>query len=209
MSQAAGFAPPHLITGLCATGPAPELVDRVRRACAAAGLDDDRAGVRDLTPSARTVTGPAVVEVVMSGEVLVLPDGIPVEPEDVIEADAQRRQLVALFAALAATDPLYLGTAVEWWPPAPDELTLPERWLPCDLWWSARLDARDPQLRPDLEALFGMRAAALHHGHVVRAGSLLDPTAPVPDAPLAAGTAAARRLARALAPDERPIFRMR
>lgn len=209
MSQVAGFAPPHLVTGLCAAGPARELFDRVRRACAAAGLDDDRAGVRDLTPAARTATGLAVVEVVMSGEVLALPDGFPVEPEDVTEAGALRRRLVALFAALAATNPLYLGTAVEWWPPAPDELTLPQRWLPGDLWWSARLDARDPQLRPDLEALFGVRAAALHAGHVVRAGSLLDPAAPVPDAPLAAGTAAARRLARALAPDERAIFRTR
>jgi hypothetical protein len=178
-----------------------ELLYRVRQARTNAGLDDDHAGVRDLTPTARAATGPAMVEVVMSAEALAVPSGLPVPPEDAAEEAELRNRLVALFAALAATDPLYLGTGVEWWPPAPEELTLPQRWLPADLWWSARLDVRDSRLRPDLETLFGMQAIPLHRGHVIRAGSLLDATAHVPDAPLAAGIAAAGRLARALATD--------
>ena len=159
------------------------------------------ATLRDLTAPARSAAGPAVVEVVMSGEALSWPAELELDADDIAEAAEVRQRLMVLFAALAQTGPLYLGTAVEWLPPAPDELTLPERWLPGDLWWSDRLDTRDPRLRPDLEAILGVRPARLRGGHVIRAGGLLDVDAPVPDEPLAAGGATARRLALALALD--------
>lgn len=190
--------PPYLVTGLCAAGAAVVLADRVRGIRDAVCPD---AALRDLTAPARLAAGPAVVEVVMSGEALSWPAALVLDADDIAEAAEVRRRLVALFAALAQTGPLYLGTAIEWLPPAPDELTLPERWLPGDLWWSDRLDARDPRLRPDLEAVLQMGAARFYEGHVIRAGGLLDVDAPVPDEPLAAGTAAAHRLARAFALD--------
>ena len=190
--------PPYLVTGLCAAGPAGVLADRVRGIRDAVCPDAD---VRDLTAPALSAAGPAVVEVVMSGEALSWPAGLELDADDIAEAAEVRQRLVVLFAALARTGPLYLGTAVEWLPPAPDELTLPERWLPGDLWWPDHLDTRDPRLRPDLEAILGVRPARLRGGHVIRAGGLLDVDAPVPDEPLAAGGATARRLALALALD--------
>jgi hypothetical protein len=70
--------------------------------------------------------------------------------------------------------------------------------LPGDLFWSSRLDDRDPDLTGDLEEIFGMASRPLARGRVILAGGLLDPPTPAEHPSLAAGRAAAARLARAL-----------
>ncbi len=138
------------------------------------------------------------IEIWVTGELLGAPDWIP--PSDEVETESQRtRAFVARAFAVACErlDPLYAGLGVKWTPPLPS--TLRAACLPFDLFHSARLDAADPRLAPDLGALFGAKHMAFAGGTLIAAGGLLDADAASPDQPIALGQAAAQRLARALA----------
>ena len=95
-------------------------------------------------------------------------------------------------------DPLYAGVDLEWRIPPPTELTTELARLPGDLFWSSRLDELDPDLINDLERIFGLRSQPLAHGQLLLAGGVIEDDPGVEHPTLAAGHAAAARLARAV-----------
>jgi hypothetical protein len=128
-----------------------------------------------------------------------MPPWVELEPEEQAAAERTQRFLRAAFeVACERLDPLYAGVDLEWRIPPPAELTADEARLPGDLFWSARLDERDPDLAADLERILGAPSRLLAHGRAIFAGGLLDPATPAEHPTLAAGHAAAVRLARAV-----------
>lgn len=139
-----------------------------------------------------------VVEMFVSGDLLGSPSWITLSPEEQ-DALEQSRSFVkrALATLCGRLEPLYAGVGVEWITPVPSALH--EHWLPSDVFWSVGLEAADPRLATDLGAIYRVPGHPFQRGTLIAAGGLLDADAKPPPEPLAAGHAAARRLARALA----------
>ena len=138
------------------------------------------------------------VEMFVSGDLLGGPSWILLSPEEQAALERSRsfvkRALVILCGRLK---PLYAGAGVEWKTAVPSALH--ENWLPSDVFWSGGLEAADPPLASDLGAIYGVPGHPFQGGTLIAAGGLVDIDAKPPPEPLAAGHAAARRLARALA----------
>ena len=203
--------PPHLVIGFAVEAEGAVLLSRVRGACSDAGIALEPAGsvgsapdggpvlVRELAVDRSTCADAVTtIEIVLSGDALAMPPWIKLDLEELRDAEAARALVEAIFDAVSGLDPLYLGVAMEWRPPTPSELTSPERWIPGDLWWAGRLDAADPALADELEQIFGAKSETHRAGRILRAGNLLRPSGPAPEAPLAAGAGAAHAIARAI-----------
>jgi hypothetical protein len=138
------------------------------------------------------------LELVISGELLGMPSSIRLEPEEHGAAENTRRFIRQAFeAACSVIDPLYGGVDFEWRIPEPRALTSGAR-LAGDLYWSYSLDTEDGELASDLEGIYGVLSAPFARGALIPAGGVLESTPSPPWEPLAAGRAAAKRLAQTL-----------
>lgn len=142
----------------------------------------------------------AGVELWVSGELLGGPSWIELNPDEIAECERIRDFVKAAFLAMCdRLHPIYAGVDVEWSVPLPEELVTKSVWLAGDLLWSRELDEVDPALSPDLLAIYGSPGHAFSHGTLIEAGGILDAESQPPSNPLAAGRAAAKRLAHSLA----------
>jgi len=207
--------PPHVVAGYVVKGAA----DSAMRGLAAATAEAGAQSVRQTHSERGNLTmkvnseplllnivfdggdnGVSGVEFVASGDVLSLPEWIPLGPEEAARAAAGRAFIRRAFrAGCASLVPLYAAVGVEWRIPRPTELVLHETWIPGDLYWSNELEFGDPGLTASLEGIFEVRSVALGRGRMLTAGAMLEPSTPSPAKPLEAGRNAARRLARAVA----------
>lgn len=182
--------PPHLVAGFVVPDPDSalrELTDAVHEL----GAHDDMPLLLEIVEQG--------IELTLPGDLLGMPPWVELEPEEQATAERTQRFLRTAFeAACERLDPLYAGVDLEWRIPSPAQLTADEARLPGDVLWSARLDERDPDLAPDLERIIGAPSQPFARGRAILAGGLLDPTTPAEHPSLAAGRAAAARLARAL-----------
>jgi hypothetical protein len=142
----------------------------------------------------------AGVELWVSGDLLGGPSWIELEPDEIVERERIRRFVKAAFLAMCdRLGPIYAAIGVEWSVPMPKKLGTKSALLAGDLFWSRELDEVDPALAPDLATIYGSPGHAFSHGTLIQAGGILDAESPSPAQPLAAGRAAAKRLAHSLA----------
>ena len=140
------------------------------------------------------------VELAVSGELLGMPAWVALSDEQRAAASRTQQFVRRIFeSACAELDPLYAGVELEWRIPAPQELTTELARLPGDLFWSSRLDRLDPDLRADLERIFGLPSRPLCRGRLLVAGGVIEDDPGVEHPTLAAGRRASARLAQAVA----------
>lgn len=140
------------------------------------------------------------VELWISGDLLGAPSWIELDPDEIAQRERVREFVQLAFLSFCdALRPLYAGVGVEWNVVVPGKLEWEGVRMPGDLFWSSELEEIDRTLAPDLEAVYGSPSRTFSHGALIKAGGVLDNASRTPTQPLAAGRAAAKRLARSVA----------
>jgi hypothetical protein len=214
MSEEYRPSPPFIVVGAVADGNATAIMSGTVLALNAVGAQlassQEEHSVTLVSPDA----GPVILrcifderteshvgaEIWVSGDLLGGPLWIELEPDEIAERERIREFVRGAF--LSSCDrvrPIFAGVGVEWTVVPPRKLESEGVWLPGDLFWSSELDEVDPTLAPDLATIYGRPGRAFSHGALIETGGVLDADAKPPAQPLAAGRAAAKRLARVLA----------
>jgi hypothetical protein len=193
------------VVGLTAEVGLTDFPSRVKRALQGLGIDMQRDGRTGILPDGtpllcewmRSSHNPdlIVVNVSMSGEALNYPPWVEIDVEEQRRCESVRAITRAIFERLVGVDSLYIGVAIEWTMPLPEELVNNDCWLPGDFWWSVRLGEGTPTLLPNIEVAMDTRAVPYGNGLLITSGGILDPKMPIPEALIRAGKAVGKAVA--------------